>query len=310
MVIPGRARLRAFGRRIRDAVKIRLPSTNPLITESRWLIPLKCSLAEREVCLLVTLARSGRITDHALFLAKAWADQGFAVVLIVAADEIARIDQQDAVAFCQGVLVRKNVGYDFGAWAACIRQLPGLGDAALVATTNDSAFGPMATFNAMLARVRCAHADIVGTIGSAEHRQHLQSFLLFFKPAALRSKAFSRFWNGVRNGDREFVIDHYEEPLEEHFRDFGLKTTALYPAHAFDCGNPSLHSWRSLIAMGFPFVKIQLLRDNPFSSDISGWRALLASQGYDPRIAERHLVRYSPDAVGLCDAATILAKSE
>ena len=36
--------------------------------------------------------------------------------------------------------------------------------------------------------------------------------------------------------------------------------------------NPTHFQWRSLIADGFPFIKISLLRDNTFGPDLRGWQ--------------------------------------
>jgi hypothetical protein len=67
----------------------------------------------------------------------------------------------------------------------------------------------------------------------------------------------------------------------------GLAVEALFPA-AGD-GNPTLTRWRELIGAGFPFIKVQLLRENPAHADIDGWQEIVRAGGLDPALIEEHL---------------------
>jgi hypothetical protein len=53
--------------------------------------------------------------------------------------------------------------------------------------------------------------------------------------------------------------------------------------------NPTLTRWRALIDAGFPFVKVALLRENPFDADLIGWESVLERHGYDPAIVRAGL---------------------
>ena len=56
--------------------------------------------------------------------------------------------------------------------------------------------------------------------------------------------------------------------------------------------NPTLNHWRLTLERGkSPFLKVQLLRDNPLNSDITGWDKVVASRGYDPSLIRAHLER-------------------
>ncbi|MGQ2954297.1 MAG: hypothetical protein ACT6RN_20060 [Agrobacterium sp.] len=48
-----------------------------------------------------------------------------------------------------------------------------------------------------------------------------------------------------------------------------------------------------------PFVKIQLLRDNPTNEDIAGWRELLAQNGFALDEIVMQLSKEAPHAVAL-----------
>jgi hypothetical protein len=266
----------------------RLNSRNPASVSSRWVRP-PGSVAGVDLCLFVTFSPTGRVTEPALVQARTWAAQGFAVVLILVVDDLALFDPDQDLDFCRGLFVRANIGYDFGAWAAAMRDIPDLRQARSVAIANDSVYGPFDSFAAMLDRVRASPADIVGLTESHEIRPHFQSFVMFFKHEALRSRIFHRFWRGVRNGDRQWVIEHYELQMVSRFVNAGLSAEALFPSAPGEPANPTLSNWRALIRSGFPFIKVQLLRDNPLGADLDGWQDVVAERGFDPALIERHL---------------------
>jgi lipopolysaccharide biosynthesis protein len=243
--------------------------------------------AGAEVCIFVTYAPGGVVPDYSRFHALAWADAGFQLVMVLNTDVFDEDIKTDDLSFASGVFVRENRGYDFGAWATALQQLRGIKSASLVALVNDSMFGPLDGFSQMLERVRATDADVIGTTESVEFGRHLQSFLLFFKTRALDSEVFWRFWSKVRAGGRIIAIYRYEHGIFEKLEEAGMRCVALFPSS--DRRNPTLTRWRSLVDEGFPYVKVGLLRDNPFGTDVSNWQDVLREHGYDPALAARHL---------------------
>lgn len=245
-------------------------------------------LAHRQVCCLASHSIDGSISRHTNDLAKAWDRQGFAVILVVAADRPSRsaLERFDT-AHLAGLLLRKNRGYDFGSWAAAIAACDDVAACSLLALANDSVYGPLDGFDVLLERVKASVGDIVGMTDSYERVHHLQSYLVFYKPGALRSPVFRKFWKKRPLGDRLEVIVQGELPLLRMMTGGGLKVEVLFPAASDRAINTTLGPWRELLAAGFPFVKVQLLRDNPHDADIGGWDVELAKRGYDPaRVVE------------------------
>lgn len=68
----------------------------------------------------------------------------------------------------------------------------------------------------------------------------------------------------------------------------GLQVKAIFSSASLQM-DPTLTDWRPLLGRGFPFIKVQLLRDNPFKVDISGWDFEMISRGYDVSIVLDHL---------------------
>lgn len=255
----------------------------------RWM-RMPPDLSGTHVCLFACYSDDGTLSRHALDLSRAWHAQGFRVVLIVASDRPPRrIDDRADNAHLAGILVRKNLGYDFGSWSAAIRSLPSVRAARLLALANDSVYGPLSGFAETLARVERSDAAIVGLTDSHQYVHHIQSYLVFYKPRALLSDAFGRFWHRLRAGGRQEIIGQCELPLMATMQAAGLDVEVLFPTPADPVANPTLSQWRALINAGFPFVKVQLLRDNPFGADLAGWDDVLRTNGYDPANVVEHL---------------------
>ena len=225
---------------------------------------------------------------------------------------------------CAAVLIRRNIGYDFGAMRDGLTHVaatPATTDLLLV--LNDSVYGPLSDLSDLIARIDFTRADVWGATESYQNRYHLQSFFIAAGPAALSSTAWDRFWKTVRPvRNKLWVILNYEIGMTRTLLKHGLRCAALYPyrdlvaridptplvrpdkdtpddtdafvinrkAHLrrlLDAAarrvplNPTAELWRQLMELRFPFIKRELLRDNPVSViDIADWRDM-ARANYD-----------------------------
>jgi rhamnosyltransferase len=125
----------------------------------------------------------------------------------------------------------------------------------------------------------------------------LQSYFLVFKKTALTSSIFKQFWMAVRAlTDKTQLIRAYEVPLARLLSEGGLRPGVLVAIEdvSGEICNPTLHPWRKTILVGHsPFIKVQLLRDNPLRSDIGNWQRVVSQFGYEAEIIEAHLARVS-----------------
>jgi len=231
---------------------------------------------------------------------------------------------------CAAVIVRRNVGYDFGAWRDALDylKLP-LAETEEIIFANDSVFGPLVPLGDTLRRLNYKKADVWGLTESWQLRYHLQSFFLAFGPYALRSDAFRKFWQSVRPVPvKSFVVHTYEVGITQAMVKGGLRCSALWSYEALmktanragledlilaeesELGrtdpihvtrklqvlrirdgvarrvalNPTADLWRHLLLSGFPFIKRELLRDNPAKvQDVGDWVEIVRDVlGADP----------------------------
>ena len=219
---------------------------------------------------------------------------GFSVV-VVSNSGLKQPDVLSSVA--DHVLTRRNIGLDFCAWRMAMRRLdlPRTGTRRIL-LVNDSVYGPLVPLAPLLAQMDPDQADLWGMTDSEELGWHLQSYFLLAGPALIHSDLWRRFWRGVVPLPlKRWMIARYEIGLSRLVTKAGFQARALFPyaARVADGAvrNPALGAWRELLAAGFPFLKRELLRDNPTQEpDLALWRELVAPD----RVAEieRDLARF------------------
>ncbi|MEN9783376.1 MAG: hypothetical protein RJA24_719 [Pseudomonadota bacterium] len=242
------------------------------------------ALVGREVCVYMTHAPQGRFHQRVPYQIRAWLKEGFAVVLLVALDELHGFDETQIPEGVSGVLLRQNAGFDFAAWSSALQRWPVLRQAQLLALANDSCYGPLSGFDVMLQRARESKSDLLGCTVAPEPVVHLQCYLFFFKPRVLKSRAFRQWWFRIRCLDKLWVIHFYEIGMTRWFATRGFTWSALFESDSTGVAvsvNPTLSEWRLLIELGFPFIKVQLLRDRMIPDEwLIQWDKTLRQRGY------------------------------
>ena len=272
------------------------------------------------VAIFVHFDRAGGVREHVLHYVRALGEAGFSVVVVSNSGKLTPSGLAALQDVAAGVLVRRNVGYDFGAWREALERL-GLprADTRCVALVNDSVYGPFAPLAPVLRRIDFNAADVWGLTDSWQRRYHLQSYFLCVGRAALDSAAWRLFWNRVRPlPSKHSIIQTYEVGLTQallrgglrcqavwSYRDLVNRAHAALPVEAAPTTrrdeeapsvpplnrqqrrirgaiaaraplNPTSDLWRQLILARYPFIKRELLRDNPGGvADLSDWRDLL-----------------------------------
>lgn len=234
-----------------------------------------------ELALLVTHSATGAVKPHVLPYVQTLAAQGIATLLIVQADRPVDIGAALLEASA-GVLIRRNRGYDFAAWAQALALNERVWGASTIYLLNDSVIPATGDdrLGRLIGRIRDTDADLIGLTASHEYRWHLQSYFLALKRGALVLAALqSLFASAEAEGDKEAVIRRFELPFARIAEDAGARVNVLFPGRV--ALNPVLNEWDRLLHADFPFVKVLLLRGAFPEIDLPDWRGKLGAAGFD-----------------------------
>lgn len=287
------------------------------------------------VCVFVHWDGAGEVRDHVLHYVRSLVDAGLSVLFVTNSGRLQPVSLAALKTMCAGVMIRRNVGYDFGAWREgfAALNLP-REDTELAVMANDSVYGPLRPLHDLLAAIDLDQADVWGCTETYQSRYHLQSYFMGFSPRVLASPVWRRFWGSVRPApSKDAIIHRYEVGLSQALIKAGFQCRAVWPypelaadidaammrgkpndedyfdpimdvrrAHARRLRdavvyrvplNPTSDLWRQLLRAQFPFLKRELLRDNPSEVlDVVDWREV-AAEAMQPDISaiERDLQR-------------------
>lgn len=295
------------------------------------------------VCVFTHWDGAGDVRPHVLHQIRSLAAAGMSVLFVTNAGSLRPAALEALKPICAGVMVRRNVGYDFGAWREGLAHLNlPRADTAMVVIANDSVYGPLAPLDEMLTRIDLDVADVWGCTDTWQSRYHLQSYFMAFSPRVIASEAWRNFWAQVRpTWAKSWLIRLYEVGLTQSLLRAGFTCRAIWPYQVLVADidpkllekprdddedgpnhndpavkarrqhavwvrdmathriplNPTNDLWRQLLAAGFPFIKRELLRDNPTHvEDVGDWRqAVGPAPGGVVAAIERDLQRVMKD---------------
>lgn len=223
----------------------------------------------RRLCFFAHYHPHGIAAEHVLLHLAALAEAGFTVVVLSTAT-MPPAEAAKLRAVCALLIERENRGLDFGGWIEAVARFFPI-EAELLLFANDSVYAPVGDLPGFIDRLVAVPADFYGAVESLEGAPHLQSWFLLFRPAAYRSPAFAALLGTPIPPDmpKAEIIARYEMGLTPALVAAGLRYHAAYSPsrHGLIAAAARLNAgqllWRELIADGMPFLKIELLRDNP-----------------------------------------------
>jgi nicotinamidase-related amidase len=175
--------------------------------------------------------RAGNVAPHTRRYIDALAAEGLPIVFVSNAPNLSDATVAWLRARCGLIVLRGNLGHDFGAWRDGMRVagLPRPGMRRLI-LANDSVYGPFAPLDDLLRRLDPDAADVWGLTESWQHRYHLQSYFLAFGSRALDSAAFRDFWSALPDvRSRHWVVQNCEIGLTQRLMRAGLSCRAAWP---------------------------------------------------------------------------------
>lgn len=175
------------------------------------------------------------------------------------------------------IVRRRNIGYDFGSWAAVLNALPEIRSADRILLTNDSMLGPFAPMDTIFCAAESDSAGLFVLTDTFQMGPAVQSYFLLFKDGILDNRDWRQFFNSVRpESDKMQVVYRYENSVAKICVRGGYGWIPMFPAQilGYPHANPTLRAWKELLDLGSPFVKRTLLTHPQFTDQIP----LVASQ--------------------------------
>jgi lipopolysaccharide biosynthesis protein len=272
--------------------------------------------------------RDGAIHDYVVHQLQELLATGFRIVFVSNAPKLPQESIDQIAPFCQMILWRFNLGYDFGAYKDGLRSIENKEDLNGVLLMNDSVYGPFSKLRDLFADIDRSSTDYWGITDSWQISFHVQSYFILFFPKALRSVAFKKFWRRmpyvnnkgwvIRNGEvklsrvlsreklrAKVLAPYWSIAKEMSDRLVGLDITQIEPERhraflerlrehlvAGQPLNPVHYFWDVLILdYKCPFIKRELMKPNPSNVPYS-WRwpeVIQRASNYDTSMIWRHL---------------------
>ena len=132
---------------------------------------------------------------------------------------------------CDTVVLRENVGYDFGSWQAGLHAVREMSTYDEVIICNDSVYGPLFPLVELFGKMEAIDCDFWGVTESRDIPYHLQSYFLAFRRPVIASPFFTNFWQSVKSEeDKGTVIRKYEVGLTQTLLEAGFRS-AVYAGY-------------------------------------------------------------------------------
>jgi len=221
----------------------------------------------RRVAVIAGWSPEGQLSATHESLVERFTELGYATLLVLTVDSVRAV--RNGISWpgssrpkSLSVILRSNVGYDFGSWAVAMSTFPKLRSAPAVLLVNDSLVGPFESLETVVQSFEGASTDIWGMCESAEIAAHLQSYWLGFHAGVLTDSHMKRFWEGISvQPTKTRIINKYEIGFSSYSRRHGYRLSAMFPMNSLVEGtkNPSLWGWKQLLDRGVPMVKKDLL---------------------------------------------------
>jgi lipopolysaccharide biosynthesis protein len=279
------------------------------------------------LCVFAHYDRDDLIDDYVLFYLQSLRIISTHIVFVTTS-KINENEIGEIKTLCDQVISRDNVGYDFVSWQRGMKSVVNMSDFDEIVLCNDSVYGPLFPLSGIFETMNTKGADFWGITDSNQIAYHLQSYFLVFNRKITNSEVFKKFWNEVKiENNKKDIVKKYEVGLTRSFLSAGFKPSAYIPASSFTSRilriqaisamknpskalgkilstqkhesinyrglNPTLYFWKDMIVKHRgPFLKIELLRDNPGQIDIRGYSTTIRKYcDYDTDLIKKHLER-------------------
>lgn len=263
------------------------------------------------LCIFAHFDRDSIVDDYVIFYLRALDELGCETVFVSTAEELGTAEIGKVIPFCRQFIVKRNVGYDFASWRTGFEAVGELSAFDRLIIANDSVYGPLQDLREVFAEMDDRQPDFWGITDSLRYGRHLQSYFIVFGRPVLQSSVFKEFWQQLPDyRSKHVVVIRGEVGLTRRLAAAGFRFAAHNPIKQVCTNMPALRGgmrgillgrrfnpthigWQALLRAACPFLKIQLLRDNPKRlAGLDRWDEIVKDvSDYDTGLILHHLER-------------------
>lgn len=224
-----------------------------------------------------------RIDDYVVHCIKQFSEIGWKIIFVTSCPILSEQCSDKIFNLVSCILLSDGKGRDWGNYALGLRTAFEFSSPKSLIFLNDSVYGPLSSIHHFLEKADSVEADFIGMTDSPQHRYHLQSYFLYFKPSICTHSTFLNYWKFFSpQPNKNLIIQKNEIDFSQYFINLGFRPASLYPYNKLinvaysgnyisshllkkdEHVNPTHYFWDILLnVFDFPFVKVELLRENP-----------------------------------------------
>lgn len=263
------------------------------------------------LCLFAHFDRDGVVDDYVVRYLQALDELGCETVFVSTADGLGEKEIAKILPFCRQFIIKRNIGYDFASWRTGLEAVGDISGYQRLIVANDSVYGPLQDLRGVFAEMNGRRLPFWGITDSLRYGRHLQSYFMVFERPVLESPIFMKFWRELPDYRNKHVVILQGEvglthrlsaagfgfaaynPVEQVWENMQTAQGSM-PRKIFGRRFNTTHTgWQVLLRAGCPFLKVQLLRDNPKKLEgLALWDEVVREvSDYDTGLILRHLKR-------------------
>jgi len=230
-----------------------------------------------KVCLFSHFDAENKIKEYIIYYLKELSKVSD-IIFISTAEGVTQEALKQIEPYCKDIIVKKNIGYDFGAWKSGLDYLgDDLNTYEQLILCNDSVFGPFHPLKSIFDKMSAYDAWSMSDNHEIEY--HLQSYFMVYNKKAFNSNLFEDFWNDFKiYTNKQILIETNEIGFSNSLFHSDLSCGAFYSVKERNYVNVLQYYWKELIAEHqFPFIKKEVLTTNPLQLDTSNWEEVIRS---------------------------------
>lgn len=250
----------------------------------------------QEAVLFASYSIRPEIADYMVYYLEQLQKLGFKIIVVSTAPDYPEDHLKRIQPYIVRFIWRENIGYDFGSWYLGLMSLQK--ESQRIVLANDSVIGPITDLSPIFKKMEKNYA-VWSMTDNHEYMHHMQSYFVVIETEALKKNFLDQFFSRYAIlKDKWVLVQRFELGLTRLANEMNLKWGSFIKSAQFQekkrgqepDRNPTHYYWDLLIEkFGYPFIKVDLVRDNPIG-DIRLYKKVLEiakSNHFDTELFKR-----------------------